>query len=93
MPQAFSPKTNRNILSLIILKKIFQINYFDFQKTESGCVFIRSISLVMSDQNISHVGDCQELANSCKNVQELDLSKNEINDWNEVIKKNSLYFK
>jgi len=45
---------------------------------------IRSTSLVMSDQNISHVGDCQDLETSCKNVQELDLSKNEISDWNEV---------
>lgn len=43
-----------------------------------------SVSLVMSDQSISHIGDCEELARSCKNVLELDLAKNELNDWDEV---------
>jgi len=45
-----------------------------------------SISLVMSDQSISNIGDCEELARSCKNVLELDLAKNDLNDWNEVKK-------
>jgi hypothetical protein len=43
-----------------------------------------SVSLVMSDQAISKIGDCEELASSCKNVLELDLAKNELNDWDEV---------
>jgi hypothetical protein len=38
----------------------------------------------MSDQKISHVGDLNELEISCKNIQELDLSKNEFDDWDEV---------
>ena len=41
----------------------------------------------MTDQNISHAGDLNELETSCKNVQELDLSKNEFQDWDEVILK------
>ena len=45
---------------------------------------LNSVSVVMSEQNIGHVGDCEELEKSCKNVQELDLSKNEFDDWNEV---------
>lgn len=52
-------------------------------RIESGFV-LNSVSVVMSEQNISHVGDCEELGNSCRNVLELDLSKNEFNDWNEV---------
>jgi Leucine-rich repeat (LRR) protein len=58
-----------------------------FNILESGFVIIRSISLVMTDQNISHAGDLNELETSCKNVQELDLSKNEFQDWDEVILK------
>jgi Leucine-rich repeat (LRR) protein len=58
-----------------------------FNILESGFIIIRSISLVMTDQNISHAGDLNELETSCKNVQELDLSKNEFQDWDEVILK------
>lgn len=43
-----------------------------------------SVSLVMSDQSISTMGDFEELARSCKNVLELDLAKNDLNDWREV---------
>ncbi len=38
----------------------------------------------MTDNNLSHVGDQDELENCCRNVLELDLSKNEFMDWNEV---------
>lgn len=38
----------------------------------------------MSDQEIDYVGDAEELEFSCKNVQELDLSKNELTSWIEV---------
>ena len=38
----------------------------------------------MTDNNLSHVGDQDELENCCQNVLELDLSKNEFMDWNEV---------
>lgn len=43
-----------------------------------------SVSLVMSDQSINSIGDCDELSKSCRNVLELDLAKNDLNDWNEV---------
>ena len=36
-------------------------------------------------RDIDHIGDCQELEKICQNVQELDVSRNKFNDWNEVI--------
>ena len=45
-----------------------------------------SMSLVMSDMNISHVGDAQMLEALCgMHVLELDISKNAFGDWNEVV--------
>ena len=40
----------------------------------------------MSGQSIFEAGDLKELENMCINVQELDLSNNELSDWNEVNK-------
>ena len=46
---------------------------------------MRSVkSLVMSDKLLNQVGDHDELETCCQNVLELDLSKNEFNNWNEV---------
>ncbi len=45
---------------------------------------IASVSIVLNDKQIKSVGDEQELEKTCVNVQELDLSKNELSDWNEV---------
>ena len=61
----------------------FFFSNFEKNLKESGLI-MTSVSLVMSDQAISNIGDCEELASSCKNVLELDLAKNELNDWDEV---------
>jgi hypothetical protein len=42
----------------------------------------------MSCQNITHIGDSNQLEIICKNVEEIYLSKNEIIEWNEVFRKN-----
>ena len=42
-------------------------------------------SLIMSNQNIIEIGDFEELKRSCYNVTELDLAKNHISSWDEVI--------
>jgi hypothetical protein len=53
-------------------------------KKEEENLIITSTSLVMSDLNLSKVGNLNELETICKNVQELDLSKNDFKDWNQV---------
>lgn len=45
---------------------------------------ITSVSLVMSDMNIKQVGDLEKLERVCKNVLELDVSKNQFDDWTEI---------
>ena len=45
---------------------------------------IASVSIVLSDKQIKYVGDVGELEKACVNVQELDLSKNQLSDWTEV---------
>jgi hypothetical protein len=42
------------------------------------------VSIVLSDKQIKYVGDVGELEKTCVNVQELDLSKNQLSDWTEV---------
>jgi hypothetical protein len=42
-------------------------------------------SLIMSNQNIKEIGKIEELKRSCYNVTELDLAKNYISCWDEVI--------
>ena len=39
----------------------------------------------MADKYLNQVGDHEELENCCRNVLELDLSKNEFMCWNEVV--------
>lgn len=46
---------------------------------------ITSCSLVMSDQNINEIGDYESLKRSCKNVIELDISRNQVESWDEVL--------
>jgi hypothetical protein len=50
---------------------------------ESGVV-VTTCSLIMSDQNISTIGDSDALKRTCKNVIEMDLAKNQIDSWDEV---------
>lgn len=38
----------------------------------------------MSGLGINRIGNVDELANLCDDVLELDLSKNQLDDWNEV---------
>ncbi|RMZ94668.1 tubulin-specific chaperone cofactor E [Brachionus plicatilis] len=45
-----------------------------------------SISLVMSNMGIDHIGPEAQLEIVCQNVLELDLSRNELNNWSEVRK-------
>jgi len=52
-------------------------NFFNF-------TVIASVSIVLSDKQIKYVGDVGELEKTCVNVQELDLSKNQLSDWTEV---------
>ena len=49
-------------------------------------MLVTSCSLVMSNQNIKVIGDIDAIKRSCKNVTELDLAKNQISSWDEVIK-------
>ncbi|XP_052804256.1 tubulin-specific chaperone cofactor E-like protein [Mya arenaria] len=42
--------------------------------------------IVMDDKNISVVGDMKACAEMCRNVRELDLTKNLVTDWCEVFK-------
>jgi len=44
------------------------------------------MSLVLTGLGINTIGNTDELANVCHHVLELDLSKNELADWNEVKK-------
>jgi hypothetical protein len=46
---------------------------------------LTSCSLIMSSQNINQIGDFEEFKHSCKNVIELDLSRNKLSSWDEVI--------
>jgi hypothetical protein len=57
---------------------------------ESGVNEIDKVCLDMSCQNITHIGDSNQLENICKNVEEIYLSKNEIIEWNEVFRKRFL---
>lgn len=45
-----------------------------------------SISLVMSNLGITHIGEADEIEAVCKNVLEIDLSRNELNNWTEIRK-------
>lgn len=42
------------------------------------------MSLVLTGLGINTIGNTEELANVCHHVLELDLSKNELANWNEV---------
>ncbi|XP_071175636.1 tubulin-specific chaperone cofactor E-like protein isoform X2 [Mytilus edulis] len=53
-------------------------------KTESGNLVIPPI-LALHDSNISGAGDTDRLETLCKQVQELDLTKNCIKDWSQII--------
>lgn len=56
------------------------------RKTQSGLIMTSVRSLIMADKYLNQVGDHEELENCCRNVLELDLSKNEFMDWNEIKK-------
>jgi hypothetical protein len=56
------------------------------RKTQSGLVMTSVKSLIMTDKYLNQVGDHEELENCCRNVLELDLSKNEFMCWNEIKK-------
>lgn len=56
------------------------------RKTQSGLVMTSVKSLIMADKYLNQVGDHEELENCCRNVLELDLSKNEFMCWNEIKK-------
>jgi len=61
------------------------LSLFKFCKNVKFCyAVIASVSIVLNDKQIKYVGDVQELERTCINVQELDLSKNEFSDWDEV---------
>ncbi|XP_052060277.1 tubulin-specific chaperone cofactor E-like protein isoform X2 [Mytilus californianus] len=53
-------------------------------KTDSGHIVIPPI-LALHDSNICEAGDLDRLGTLCKQVQELDLTKNCIKDWNQII--------
>ena len=82
IPPVYSPRKTRNTFPLT-LSEIFII-YKRFVLTESGLVMASVRSLVMSNQLIDEAGDCDELQNCCRNVFELDISKNQFTDWDEV---------
>ncbi|CAF0770688.1 unnamed protein product [Brachionus calyciflorus] len=45
-----------------------------------------SVSIVMTNLGLTHIGDETQLESICKDVLELDLSKNEFDNWEEVRK-------
>lgn len=56
------------------------------RKTQAGLIMTPVKSVIMTDRYLNQVGDHEELSNCCQNVLELDLSKNEFMDWNEIKK-------
>ncbi|CAF1072943.1 unnamed protein product [Didymodactylos carnosus] len=53
------------------------------KKTESGIV-LTSSSVVLTDEKISHVGDPRAVQHTCCHVELVDISSNELSDWDEI---------
>ena len=76
-------RLEKHVIEEIIFDLKHVKSYFIFT-SESGMV-VTCNSLIMSNQNIKEIGDLEELKRSCFNVTELDLAKNYISSWDEVI--------
>lgn len=53
---------------------------------------VNASSMVINDQNVTHIGIEKDLESMCYNLLELDLAKNEIVDLNEVYLKITKFF-
>ncbi|CAF1240826.1 unnamed protein product [Adineta steineri] len=53
------------------------------KKTESGLV-LNASTVVLTDEQISHVGDPNAVAISCSQVELVDISSNAFSDWHEI---------
>ncbi|KAK6173526.1 hypothetical protein SNE40_016958 [Patella caerulea] len=54
--------------------------------SESGDLIAAPKILSLTDQQISAAGDVDEIQRMCTNVCELDLTKNHLTDWEEILK-------
>lgn len=48
-------------------------------------LILHTSTVLLPNQNISHVGDCELVLASCSHVDLIDISSNTLSDWQEVM--------